>query len=366
MVNLVSVARRLRLGYEREEYDRLESIRFAGPLEFAFNPDACKPKSSIATGRERLALLRKNLDSFKMKREPPQRLFHHHMIKAAIPFIFKRDLASNLDALLDEFETDRFQQEVLIRTPRRWGKTFAVAWFVAACAASLDNFDDEFRQSIFSPSKRQSGALLELVKRFFNELPGMSSYVTDSNVETLKIRGIRGPNDIRSIHSLPASPKVRYARFSGMLTAAAFGERMANLYVPLMVYRSRPAPHPMIVLIVGGSVAERHEQGNRLALARQDMGVINQDYMRAHEFSDSKTYLSDTDARHRILATRLHTGLLCLASAEVPQVPTTLKEYIDLVYIYKGDGYTGHCVDFVEQFCFTSSLLDYLPESDSD
>ena len=41
---------------------------------------------------------------------------------AIIRKLFKDDFAENLDFLREQFEVDQFKSEVMIITPRRWGK----------------------------------------------------------------------------------------------------------------------------------------------------------------------------------------------------------------------------------------------------
>jgi len=44
------------------------------------------------------------------------------MSMAIIRKLFKDDFAENLDFLREQFEVDQFKSEVMIITPRRWGK----------------------------------------------------------------------------------------------------------------------------------------------------------------------------------------------------------------------------------------------------
>ena len=44
------------------------------------------------------------------------------MSMAIIRKLFKDDFAENIDFLREQFEVDQFKSEVMIITPRRWGK----------------------------------------------------------------------------------------------------------------------------------------------------------------------------------------------------------------------------------------------------
>ncbi len=49
-------------------------------------------------------------------------MFHVEMIKACMPLIFRDDYSEHMDALLQEYLVTEFKSEVMIVTPRRWGK----------------------------------------------------------------------------------------------------------------------------------------------------------------------------------------------------------------------------------------------------
>lgn len=146
------------------------------------------------------------------------------MTQSVIKKIFKDDLPENLDALREEFAIDQFKSEVMIVTPRRWGKTYSVAMFVAACAASLERTE----QAIFSTGRRASEKLLQLIYQMLCKLPGIKESIIKKNVETIWIQGPCGPDDIRKISSYPSkvSGKARgaWAYKSHIMRAWQYGE----------------------------------------------------------------------------------------------------------------------------------------------
>ena len=191
--------KKLRMAFEADlstqVHDSIERER----MWFVKDPKAAG-KSGRVNGWECLAKLNKSLDSFGLTRSKDQRFFHRNMTMAIIKKLFPDDLAENIDALREEFKTDVFKSEVLIVTPRRWGKTFSVAMFVAAAAVSIRGLE----QAIFSTGRRASEKLLTLVYQFLCRLPGVKESIKKKNVETIWIEGPGGPDDIRKISSYPS------------------------------------------------------------------------------------------------------------------------------------------------------------------
>lgn len=187
---------KLASAHAAEQSEFISQCKQRAPLSHLSGPpDAAR---GTVTGHARMAILRKTLDSFGLVRSKNQREFHREMIKAALPLIYKTDLDEHLDDLLREFEATELKSEVMIITPRRWGKTYSVAMFVVACAASIENVE----QAIFSTGRRASKKLLDLIYKLLRKIPWLRDSVIVRNVETIWIRGPGG--DIRKIYSYPS------------------------------------------------------------------------------------------------------------------------------------------------------------------
>jgi len=186
----------LRAAHKEEQDAFIEECKPKAPLEHLRAPP--DSRQGTVTGRVRLATVQKTLDQFGLVRSKNQREFHREMIKSVLPLIFKDDLDENLDDLLREYECSELKSEVMIITPRRWGKTYSVAMFVVACAAGIENLE----QAIFSTSRRASKKLLDLVFKLLRRIPSLRDSVIVRNVETIWIRGAGG--DIRKIYSYPS------------------------------------------------------------------------------------------------------------------------------------------------------------------
>jgi hypothetical protein len=128
-------------------------------------------ESRPSAADELLINLRKTLcffDSIGYQRSAHQRKFHESFIAACIRHIYKDEFNENFVKILEENGWDEARQEVMICCPRRFGKTFATGMYVAAYLHVMPNTEI----CIFSPSRRQSEKMLELVRTFLFKIPG--------------------------------------------------------------------------------------------------------------------------------------------------------------------------------------------------
>jgi len=100
---------------------------------------------------------------------------------------------------------DHLSQEVLISTPRRFGKTISVSMFAAAMVFAAPRVE----LSIYSTCKRISQKLLRNVQKFFNEMVehNMAAHgfkVIRQNMEEIVLQGPDGVNDVRIVNSYPS------------------------------------------------------------------------------------------------------------------------------------------------------------------
>ena len=152
-------------------------------------------------GDQILLELRQCLKCFTT-RSKHQILFHESFVQANLKNIYGDDFAANEIRIKLENLIDQVQEFALVCCPRRFGKTFAVAMFVAAylvcCEATV---------VVFSPGKRQSTMLLQLIKEKTYELreSGWEFEVVQENAENFCIsrRGF-----IKKVQALPAKEEV--------------------------------------------------------------------------------------------------------------------------------------------------------------
>lgn len=180
----------------------------------AHNRYACKRKydqlvsntsaNNSLDGSAVLQRLYKALDSFGLTRTSGQRRFHDEFIKASLPHIYGKQFENNKERIMKEFGMNKMAQEVLICTPRRFGKTTSCAMFCAAMALEVPNI----HISIFSTGQRASSMLLDQTAGMVNAVDGGKERIYKKNTEQLFLKG-DNPADLRRIYSYPSSVQVR-------------------------------------------------------------------------------------------------------------------------------------------------------------
>lgn len=149
------------------------------------------------------------LDERGWKRSYHQRLFHDDFLKACTRIFWKLEAPGTFERqhcdILRRNNWEHLQQEILISTPRRFGKTISVSMFAAAMLFAAPNVEI----SIYSTCKRISQKLLNKVQQFFavicqNDLKKKGFTVTRSNMEEIVLTGPEGTTDIRVVNSYPS------------------------------------------------------------------------------------------------------------------------------------------------------------------
>jgi hypothetical protein len=148
------------------------------------------------------------LDRCGWKRSFHQMQFHDSYIRACARVFWKTlgdgQFARDHQAILENNNWDCLEQEVLVSTPRRFGKTISVSMFAAAFLFSCP----EVELSIYSTCKRISQKLLRNVVKFlsmiYTEL-GVAPYtIMRQNQEELQVCGPDGAMDLRLVNSYPS------------------------------------------------------------------------------------------------------------------------------------------------------------------
>lgn len=148
------------------------------------------------------------LDRRGWKRSFHQRQFHDQFLRASIRVFWKTEEAGKFQrehrAILEAYGWESLPQEMLISTPRRFGKTISVSMFVAAMIYAAPRIET----SIYSTCKRISQKLLANVAKFlaliFEELGEPHFPVIRKNMEEILLRGIEGSQDVRIVNSYPS------------------------------------------------------------------------------------------------------------------------------------------------------------------
>lgn len=158
-----------------------------------------KYESKICHGDERMQGIRKTLNELGYERSKLQKQFHDAFINAVTLHLYKDDPDVDLEKIMRLNNFTDLRQSVLCLTPRRFGKTTAVAMFIAAYAMNVPHSV----QSVFSTGRRASQKLLELIRDIIKKTH-MAKYIVKCNQEELILQiGF----DRRKIFSYPSSPK---------------------------------------------------------------------------------------------------------------------------------------------------------------
>ncbi len=157
------------------------------------------------SGDERLRRLRSTLEAL-YEHFPPsqhQREFHDAFLNACLGQIYGKDLNKHLIRILRALRTDRLQSEVMICTPRRFGKTMAVVLYIAAWLLSQPDAD----ACIYSIAGRTSNMFSAQVFNAIVTLLGNADRVKTFNQETLVVVNDYGGTSV--MHAYPSNSKIR-------------------------------------------------------------------------------------------------------------------------------------------------------------
>jgi len=162
-------------------------------------------------GFKRMQQCRKALEALDRRgwdRSFHQRLFHEEYLKSCARIFFKRDgpgaFANAHNRLLEVNSWESTPQEILVSTPRRFGKTISVSMFAAAMMFACPSME----LSIYSTCKRISQKLLRNIVKFLDliylELGVPPFKIARMNSEEVHVLGNEGHGDLRIINSYPS------------------------------------------------------------------------------------------------------------------------------------------------------------------
>lgn len=141
-----------------------EKLHFTSRLEFSLDPMRGLRRNS---GDERVEHIQRDLDSFGVTRTPTQRLFHYWFLQAIFEVIYGPEWDSSATRVLRRFGLQRVRNEVMVLTPRRFGKTWSVALFVVSVLLNVPGI----KIAIFSTGRRASGSLMKIALGFLDKIP---------------------------------------------------------------------------------------------------------------------------------------------------------------------------------------------------
>jgi hypothetical protein len=143
--------------HELEARDASERrvLKRKADVALGVNGETVRAREAVR-GDVELKTLLKTLDAFDLERTMSQRQFHQSFVGASLQSIYgAADFERFRSRILAENGLDNARTEILVCTPRRFGKTTSVAMF---CAAMLYSVTDAWI-SVFSTGQRASGML---------------------------------------------------------------------------------------------------------------------------------------------------------------------------------------------------------------
>jgi hypothetical protein len=188
--------------------------------------------TSFSIGDQRLKKHLQTLDSFKMntgggfvKRSRQQKQFHFWFTQALLPRFYGNEWTMRAQQVLFQFThpqeapngLEKTRPEVLVITPRRYGKTWSIAMFVASLLINLPGI----KITVFSVAHRSSKWLMQKVAKFIGDIEGGRERICKYNQEELFVsayplgkgkgansneaRFKQGDNGTSEFYSFPAS-----------------------------------------------------------------------------------------------------------------------------------------------------------------
>ena len=193
--------------FQKEMLNELINLKPKTHFQTVTNQVKTKQKNY---GDVRLNNIRMYLDHVKgYDRSEMQKQFHESFLQAVALHLYKDDPEVDMDKIMSMNEWPNLKQQCLCLTPRRFGKTTAVAMFVAAYFLSVE----KCALCIFSTGKRASDGMLDKIHEFVKLIDEDLGTNHDASCkrkgEFLYYYG-EGANDVRKVASYPSgSDKLR-------------------------------------------------------------------------------------------------------------------------------------------------------------
>ena len=143
-----------------------------------------KRAACVASGTAQLAELFRLLDNFPgLQRSKVQKQLHLGMCGSILQRVFCMESDAEMKLAQLQWKIKSCKQQFMAITPRRFGKTTAVAMFCAAFALAVPGSVT----AIFSTGRRASSLLLQQIKGMILSIPGAEAKIVSSNVESIEL-----------------------------------------------------------------------------------------------------------------------------------------------------------------------------------
>ena len=163
---------------------------------------------STNCGDRRLSEIRENLaflDRNGHERSPQQCELQEAMLMASARLIYKGEFDENVERFMNANGWEKLYQEVLIGTPRRFGKTYSTAMLACVLLLALPGV----KICIYSTGKSTAAMVLKHIKEFAHQLPCFVDFdVITSNEKVFELAPMANLLDKRIVTSFTSNPKM--------------------------------------------------------------------------------------------------------------------------------------------------------------
>lgn len=180
--------------YQKKYEEHKTSLKIRSRAEVIRDTNSGKRKNA---GYRRMQKIKHMLNNMlykgkKVIRSPSQITFHNGMLQACLPKIFADDWAESAVRVLEELGQETIKYEVMIQSPRRFGKTWSIAMFCTALLLCCPGI----KLAIFSTGKRASSTLLETILEFMEGIPDAKERVCKQTEEQLYVALVPLPDGV--------------------------------------------------------------------------------------------------------------------------------------------------------------------------
>jgi hypothetical protein len=186
------------------------------------------------------------LDDNGHERSAQQVQLQEAFVKASLRFIYQGEFDKSIERVMRENDWPQIWQEVLIGTPRRFGKTYSTSEYACVFMLAVRGA----RVCIYSTGKDTAVAVLDHIRMFFRALPCHNDFdIVVDNEKTLRISPKTNPNDTRIVKSYTSNAKIRHpflyrCRRIHIQTVCIISPRI-NASVSSRVPKSTRGMHPL-------------------------------------------------------------------------------------------------------------------------
>lgn len=168
-------------GYVGEFHRRIVEGEKTGPRGRLFAQVGPSSNRQDCEGDRRLRQIEKYLYSSGYKLTLDQQTFARKYVDACLPLIYGKEWSSHSVRVMRERGIDKMMSDVMVICPRRFGKTFVVALFLAALCAVVPGITI----AVFSTGRRASSNLTQNIEQFMRRFPGVEERIIKRNDEQI-------------------------------------------------------------------------------------------------------------------------------------------------------------------------------------